>query len=140
MKGDYKKSLKKLTLFFLSNPVRFNGQKYKKQKGPGTSAQSLSRLWNRFTKISLYYVLSDQVWWRNIKRFLSYSKNYTFKFMQANSWHHKLFHFHLSFWIWKVRKEEKLQKLEYLEYEKSFLDEIKKHFSQFLKGYDLVKK
>ena len=34
------------------------------------------------------FILSDQVWWYNIKRFLSYSKNYTFKFMQANAWHH----------------------------------------------------
>ena len=24
--------------------------------------------------------------------------------MKANSWHHKLFHFHLSFLIWKVWK------------------------------------
>ena len=31
-------------------------------------------------------------------------QNYTCKFMQANSWHHKLFYFHLSFWIWKVWK------------------------------------
>ena len=32
--------------------------------------------------------------------------------MQANSWHHKLFHFHLSFWIWKVWKErEKITKI-----------------------------
>ena len=31
-----------------------------------------------------------------------------------------------------------MQKLEYLEKEKSFLDEIKKHFSYFLKGYHLV--
>ena len=59
--------------------------------------------------------------------------------MQANSWHHKLFHFHLFFWIWKVWKEEKLQKFEYLENEKSFLDDIKNIF-QFLKGYYLVKK
>ena len=60
--------------------------------------------------------------------------------MKANSWHRKLFHFHLSFWIWKVWKgEEKLQKFEYLENEKSFLDEIKNIF-QFLKGYHLVKK
>ena len=35
---------------------------------------------------------------------MSYSKNYTWKFMQANSWHNKLFHFYLSFWIWKVWK------------------------------------
>ena len=85
------------------------------------------------------YVLADQVWWCNIMQFLSYSKNYICKFMQANSWHHKLFHFHLSFLIWKVWKGKKLQKLEYLENEKSFLDEIK-NFSWFLKGYHLVKK
>ena len=60
--------------------------------------------------------------------------------MQANSWHHKLFQFHLSFWIWEVWKgRKKLQKFEYLENESSFLDEIK-NISQFLKGYHLVKK
>ena len=50
MKEDYQKALKKLTLFFLSNPAPFNGQNYQKQKGSGTSDQSL-----------LYYTLSDQV-------------------------------------------------------------------------------
>ena len=71
------------------------------------------------------HILSDQAWWYNRKWFLSYSKNYICKFMQANSWHHKLFHFHLSFRIWKVWKgREKTQKIEYLENEKSFLDEI----------------
>ena len=61
------------TLFFLSNPVPFNGQSYKKQKGLGTSDQSLFGLRNKFTKISLLviskrykrhlfgYILSDQV-------------------------------------------------------------------------------
>ena len=39
---DYQKALQKLTLFFLSNPVPFNGQSYQNQKGPGTSDQSLS--------------------------------------------------------------------------------------------------
>ena len=34
------------------------------------------------------YTLSDHVWWCNMKRFLSYYKNYTFKFMQAYAWHH----------------------------------------------------
>ena len=38
------------------------------------------------------------------------------------------------------KEEEKIQKLEYLENEKRFLDEKKKHFSLFLKGYHLVKK
>ena len=48
--------------------------------------------------------------------------------MQANSWH-KLFNFHLSFWIWKEREgREKLQKLEYVKNEKTFLDEIKNIF------------
>ena len=71
-------------------------------------------------KSFISYILSDQVWWWNIKGFLSYSKNYTCKFMQTNSWHHKLFHFHLSFWIWKCGKEgKKLQKFEYLENKKN---------------------
>ena len=37
------------------------------------------------------------------------------------------------------RKGKKIQKLEYLENKKSFLDEIKNIF-QFLKGYHFVKK
>ena len=49
--------------------------------------------------------------------------------MQANSWLHKLFHFHFSFESRKCRKEEeKLQKFEDLKNKKSFLDEIRKHF------------
>ena len=56
MKGDYQKPFKKLTLFFLSNPVLFNGQNYQKQKGPGTSNHSLFRLRNKFTKISLLVI------------------------------------------------------------------------------------
>ena len=41
------KALKKSTLVLLPNPA-FNGQSYQKQKGPGTSAQSLFRLRNNF--------------------------------------------------------------------------------------------
>ena len=54
LKEDYQKAFKKLSLFFLSNPVPFNGQSYQKQKEPGTSDQSLFRSQNKFT-------LSDQV-------------------------------------------------------------------------------
>ena len=46
-------------LFFLLNPVAFNGQSYQKQKGPGISEKSLFRLQNKFGKISLlvtYYM------------------------------------------------------------------------------------
>ena len=59
LKEDNRKALKKLTLFFLSNPVPFNGQIYQKQKGPGTSDQLLFRLRNNFRKIPLlvmYYL------------------------------------------------------------------------------------
>ena len=59
MKEDYQKPLKKSTLFFLPNPVPFNGQSYQNQKGPGTSDQLLFRLQNKYRKISLfvmYYV------------------------------------------------------------------------------------
>ena len=56
MKGDYQKPLKKLTLFFLSNPVPFNGQSYKKQKGLGTSDKSLFRLRNKFKNISVLVI------------------------------------------------------------------------------------
>ena len=104
-----KKSLR--SFFFFSNPVPFNGQCYHKQKGSGTSHQSLFRTWNKFKKNSFFPdLLSDQVWWWNVKQILSYSKNYTCKFMQVNSWHHKLFHFHLSFWIWSVERKGKNHK------------------------------
>ena len=59
MKEDYQKALKKLTLFFLMNPVPFNGQNYQKQKRPGTTDQLLFRLRNEFRKIPLlvmYYL------------------------------------------------------------------------------------
>ena len=44
LKEDFQKALEKSTLLFLSNPVPFNGQNYQKQKGAGTSDQSLFRL------------------------------------------------------------------------------------------------
>ena len=56
MKEDYQKALQKLTLFFLLNPVLFNGQSYQKQKGPGTSEQLLFRLQNVFRKIPLLII------------------------------------------------------------------------------------
>ena len=132
MKEDYQLAFKKLTLFFLLNPVPFNRQSYQKQKWPGTSDQSLFRL-QKVQKNSFFsYILSDQAWWCNIKQFLNYSKNYTCKFMQANSWHHKLFHLHCPFKSRKFwKKGKKLQKIEYLVNEKSFLHEIKSIFHSF---------
>ena len=133
MKEDYQKALKRVNFNFSSNPAPFNRQNYQKQKRPGTSDQSLFGFQNKFRNIPLIVnVLSDQVWWCNIKQFLSYSKNYICKFMQANLWHRKLFHFHLPFRIWKVWKaREKITKFQYLENEKSFLDEIRNIFHSF---------
>ena len=51
-KGDYRKPLKNLTLIFLLNPVPFNGQSYKKQKGLGTSDQRSSGYETSFFFIS----------------------------------------------------------------------------------------
>ena len=56
MKEDYQKDLKKLTLFFLSNPAPLNGQSYQKQKRPETSDQSLFRLQNKFKNIPLFVI------------------------------------------------------------------------------------
>ena len=62
LKEGYQKALEKLILFFLSNPVLFNGQSYQKQKVPGASDQSLFRLQNKFRNIFfISYMLSDQV-------------------------------------------------------------------------------
>ena len=119
------KGLKKV---FLLNSVPFHGQSYQKQKGCGTSHQLLFRSWNKFRKIC--YILSDQVWWCKVKQFLSYSKYYICKFMQVSSWHHKLFHFHLSFWIWKVWKaREKITKIGISQEGKELFRWNKKHFS-----------
>ena len=54
--------------------------------------------------------------------------------MQANLWHHKLFHFHLQFESRKCGKEgKKLQKFEHLENKKSFLDKINLSFDEKIK-------
>ena len=55
MKEDYQKAIKKGNFNF----IPFNSQNYEKQKGPGTSDQSVFRLRNKFRKIPLlvmYYL------------------------------------------------------------------------------------
>ena len=128
MKEDYQKALKKSTLFFLPNPVPFNGQTYQKEKGPETSDQSLFWLPNKFRKIPLlvlYYLTKfDDV----IRRGFCVIPKIT----SANL--HKPIHditnnstFICPFASGKCRKEgKKSQNFEYLENEKSFLDEKKR--------------
>ena len=136
MKEDYQKTLKKLTLFFLSNPVPFNGQSYQKQKGPGTSDQSLFRLQNKFRKIPLlvmYYLTKfDDViyigFWV-IPKIIS--ANLCKPIYDIINYSTSIYPFESG----KFGKEEKKwQKFEYLENEKSFFDEIKKIFHSFLRA------
>ena len=137
MKQDYQKALKKVTFFLFWNQSLPIDKIIKNKRGlklvtSRSSGYKTSSCINQINNSFISYVLSDEVWWCNIKQFLSYSKNYICKFMQANSWHHKLFHFRLSFWIWKVWKgREKIQKFEYPENRKSFIDEIKTFFTVF---------
>ena len=84
----------------------------------------------RNKNVFISYILSDQIWWyKSVFELFQklHLQIYASQFMQ----HHKLFHFHLSFWIWKVWKGKKIQQSEYLENEKSFLDEIKSIFHRF---------
>ena len=55
------KSFKKVNFILLSNPAPFNEQSYQKQKGSGTSDQSLFRLQKKYRKIPLFvmYYLSN---------------------------------------------------------------------------------
>ena len=50
------KTLQKVNFIFSFKPIPFNVQSYQKQKGPGTSDQSLFRLPNKFTKIYLLVI------------------------------------------------------------------------------------
>ena len=133
MKEDHQKTLKRVTLFFLLNPVPFNRQNYQKQKGPGTSDQSLFRLQNNFRKIPLllmYYLtkfddLIQSGFWVILKMTSANlcKPNYDIKNYSTSI---------CPFESWKCRKEgKKLQKFEYLENDKSFLDEIKYIFHSF---------
>ena len=60
--------------------------------------------------------------------------------MQANSWQIIPLSSDLLNLESVERKGKKIQKLEYLENEKRFLDEVKNIFYSFLKGSRLVKK
>ena len=48
--------MKKSTLFFLLDPVPFNGQNDQKQKRSGTSNELLFRLQNKFRKVILLVI------------------------------------------------------------------------------------
>ena len=56
LKKDYQKAFKNLILVFLSTLVPFNGQSYQKQKGSGTSHQSIFKSQNKFRTIPLFFI------------------------------------------------------------------------------------
>ena len=61
--------------------------------------------------------------------------------MQVSSWQYKLFHFYLSFWIWKVcKRREKITKNWISREEKELFRWNKKHFSEFFKGLSFGEK
>ena len=127
MTEDYQKALKKLSSFFLSNQVPFNGQSCKKRKGSGTSHQSLFRSRNNFRKILLFIIY----YLTKFDDVVQSSFSVISKITSANLCKsiHDTINYSTSicpFESGKCGKEgKKLQKFEYLENEKSFLDEIK---------------
>ena len=135
LKEDYQKVLKKVTSFFLPNPVPFNRQNYQKEKEPGTSDQPLFRLWNKFRKIPLsvtYYLtkFDDVV-------FVVSSFWVILKIKSVNLCKviYGIINYSTSICPFESRKcgkgGKKLQKFEYLENKKNFLDEIKNIFHTF---------
>ena len=119
------KTYKNIYFFFRTQSLLM--VKVIKNKRPGpVGLQATKQVHKNFF---LSYILSDQVWWCNTKQFLSYSNYYTCKFMKPT---HDIINYSTSicpFVSGKYGKEEeKLQKFEYLEKERSFLVKIKNIF------------
>ena len=142
MKEDYQKPIKTLTSFFFLNPVSFNGQSYQKQKAPGTSDLSLFGLRNKFINISLlvvYYLtkfddLIQSIFWvipditpANLCKPIHGIINYSASICPFESGK-------------CGKEEEKWQKFEFIENEKSFLDEIKNISHSFWRAITWWKK
>ena len=114
------------------NPVPFNGQSYQKQKEPGTSDQLLFRLQSEFWKIALlvsYYLTKfDDIIQSGFCVIPKITSANLCKPIHDINYSTSICPFESG----KCGKEgKKLQKLEYLENEKSFLDEIKNIFHSF---------
>ena len=115
-KRGLSKSLKKVNFIFFLNPVPFNGQSYQKQKGPGTSNQSLFRLQSKFRKIPLlvihYLTKFDDI--------ILSSFRVIRKITSANLCKpiHDIINYFTSIWPFEFGKRgkegKKLQKFEYL--------------------------
>ena len=132
MKEDYQKAFKKLTLFFLSDPVSFNGQNYQKRKGSGTSDSHFSgyKQVQKYSLFVIYYltkfddVMQSSFWFlpkitsANLCKPIDDIINYSTSICPFESR--------------KCGKEGKNQKN--FKNEKSFLDKIKNIFHIFLRA------
>ena len=126
---ELSKSLKKVNFFFQTQS--FLMDRIIKNKRGLELATSRSSGYEASSKILLYslYIIWPSLM-INVKQFLSYSKNYIYKFMQVSWWHHNFFHFHLPFSIWKMwTGREKITKNWICREQKEFLRWNKKHFS-----------
>ena len=136
MKEDYQKVFKKLILFFLSNPVPFNGQSYQKQDGSRTSDRPVA------------FQVTKQNNFKNISLFVIHYLTKFHDIMQSSFWVilkitpanlcnsiDDVINYSTSICPFESgkcgKKEKNLEKFEYLENEKSFLDEIKNTFHSF---------
>ena len=134
MTEDCQKGFKKLSLLFLSNPVPFNGQSYKKQKGSGTIHQSLFRSWNKFRKIPLF-----AIYYQTKFDDVMYSSFWVIPKITSVNLCKSIHDINYSTFIWpfesrKCGKErKKTQKFKYLKSKKSFSDEIKNIFHSFVR-------
>ena len=133
MKRYYQNPFKKLTLFFLSSPVPFNGQSFQKLKGSGTKDLLLFKLRNKFTKISLLVIYYLANFNGVIQSGFWVIPNITSENLCKPI--HDIINYSISVGPFESgkcgKKEQKLQKFEYLENKKSFLDEIKNIFHGF---------
>ena len=137
LKGDYQKPLKKLTFFSFWTQSHLMNKVIKNKRGQKVVTSRFSGYETRSQKF-LYYVFSDQVWWCNMKRFFSYSKNYTCKPIH-DIINYSTFICPFASGKWR-NEQEKLRKIWISRERENLFRWNKKHFSQFLKGYDLVKK
>ena len=125
-------NLKKLAWFFLLHPVSFYGQYYEKQKRPETIYQSFFGFQNMFRKI--LFLMINHVYFDGLVQsgFWVISKN---KYANLCKPIHRVVIIPVLSDALNLktveRKGRKLQKIEYLENEKSFLYEIKIIFHNF---------
>ena len=125
--------LKKVNFIFPFKPSPFYWMKLSKTKAVWKRWPITLQVTKPVQKNSfIRYILSDQVWWCNVKQFLSYSKITSTNFCKPI---HDISNYSTCICVFesgKCAKEgKKLQEFEYFENEKSFSDEIKKTFFSF---------